>query len=43
MLMKQNINNDARGKGGGGTPIYWLSIRVCAAGKGMVFNPFSLV
>ena len=32
------------GGGGGGedTPIYWL-YRVCAAGKGMVFEPFSLV
>ena len=26
--------------GGGGTPIYWLYL--CAAGKGMVFKPFTL-
>ena len=28
------------GGGGGGTPIYWLY--VCAAGKEMVFKPFTL-
>ena len=30
------------GVGGGGTPIYWLYTIICAAGKGMVFKPFTL-
>ena len=34
---------DFRGGGGGGEYSHILAIRVCAAGKGMVFKPFSLV